>query len=343
MLTERQTRILELVIGEHVETALPVGSQHVSRKYQLGASPATVRSEMADLEEQGYLTHPHTSSGRVPTGKGYRLYVERVMREEQLPWEAKQTIRHQFHQVDRGEESWLHLAASILAQAVGNAAVVTPPRTDACRLRHIELVGLHDRTALLIVVLEQGRLHQQVLTLDDVLSQDELSAVSAKLNGLFANRGAEHLALDSATLTAIELSVATAVREIMRAVDSGGLEHAYLEGLRHLLSQPEFASSERLLGLLDVLDERNFVRAVPIHALATEGVSVIIGAESPGLLGAGDAIRACSVVISTYGAPGVASGAVAVLGPMRMRYPSTVSTVRYLAGLMSEMLSDDYP
>src|SRR3990170_5637887 len=171
MLGERQSRILELVVREYVEAASPIGSQLIARKYRLNASPATIRNEMADLEEQGFLTHPHTSSGRVPTEHGYRYYVETLMQEEELPWEEQQTIRHQFHQVERGQDAWVHLAASILAQSLENAAVVTAPWTSACRLKHLELVSLHDRTALVVLVLDQARLKQQVLLLEEEQTQ----------------------------------------------------------------------------------------------------------------------------------------------------------------------------
>ena len=342
MLTERQSRILEFVISEYVESAAPVGSQFIGRKYHLRASPATIRNEMAGLEEQGLLSHPHTSSGRVPTDKGYRLYVETLMREEQLPWEAQQTIRHQFHQVEAGEEAWAHLAASVLAQAVENAAVVTPPRTNACKIKHLELVGLHDLSVLLVLVLDQGRLKQQIITLDDSAAQHELSLVAGKLNQLYAGQTAAELAASDAELSDIERRVVDVVLAIIREVDEGRLDEAYLEGVRHVLSQPEFSSSDRVLGLLELVDERNLIRAIPLRALAGDGVTVFIGAENPGLATIGDAMRACSVVIGRYGAPGVASGAIAVLGPTRMRYSRTISTVRYLSDVMSELLSELY-
>jgi heat-inducible transcriptional repressor len=342
MLTERQSRILELVISEYVETATPVASQLIGRKYPLGASPATIRSEMAGLEELGYLSHKHTSSGRVPTTRGYRLYVERLMREEQLPVEAQRTIQHQFFQVDRGEEAWLHLAASILARAVQNAAVVTTPRTRACRLKHIELVGLHERTMLLLLVLDQGRVKQQIVALDEPYSQEELATIGARLNNQFNDSAAGEIDEKQVELSPIEGAVIDTVRTIMRAVDGGGYDEAYLEGLRHLIGQPEFADSERALGLLELLDERSLSRTIPLRSLAGEGVRVIIGADSPGLAGAADAMRECSVVIGSYGAPGVALGAVAVVGPTRMRYSSTVSTVRYLSKLLTELITEDY-
>ena len=339
MLTERQARVLELVIGEYVETASPVGSQHIQTRYRLDVSSATIRNDMAELEDAGYMSHPHTSSGRVPTEKGYRHYVESLMREEQLPWEAQQTIRHQFHQVERGQEAWVHLAASVLAQAVENAAVVTAPWTSACRLKHLELVSLHDRTALLVLVLDQARLKQQVLLLEEEQTQEELSEVGGRLNQALGGLSAHRIAARAAEFAGVERQVVDEMLSVMRGADLGSADEAYLDGLRHVLGQPEFSRSDRALSLLELLDERNLTRAIPLRALAQHGITVIIGADNPRLAEAGEAMRACSVVVSAYGEPGVASGALAVLGPMRMRYPRTISTVRYLAEVMSELMS----
>ncbi len=342
MLTDRQSRILAFVISEYVEHAAPVASQNIEQNYPVGASAATIRNEMAELEEQGFLGHPHTSSGRVPTGKGYRLFVETLMREEEVPWDARQTILHQFHQIEQGQESWAQLAASVLAQSVENAAVVTTPRTDVCRIKHLELVSLHDMTFLLVLVLDEGRLEQQVLTAVQIYSQDDLSVTATKLNKMFEGMTSRELSRAAEELTELEQVVMEAVHSIMRAVDTGNAEEAHLEGLRHLLSQPEFADSERVLGLLELLDERNLSRAIPLRALARKGVTVIIGADSPQFAEASEAMRACSVIVSSYGAPGDASGSLAVVGPMRMRYSRTISTVRYLADVMSELLSEQY-
>lgn len=340
MLTERQSSILEFVIGEYVETAMPVASRPVSSKSQLGVSPATIRNEMAELEAQGYLSHPHTSAGRVPTEKGYRFFVEWLMREVELPWEAQQTIRHQFHQVESGQEAWVHLAASILARAVENAAVVTAPRASASHIKHLELVSLQDFTMLLVLVLDQGRLEQQIVKLEEPLDQEELSGVASRLNELFAGTTLADIVGKDAQLSGIERQVMDVVAEIMEAVDEGGFDDAYLEGLRNVLRQPEFSSGERALDLMEFLDERNLTRAIPLRALAREGVTVVIGGENPRVARAGEAMRECSVVVGAYGAPGVSSGAIAVVGPMRMDYSRTVSTVRYLAAVMSDVLSE---
>jgi heat-inducible transcriptional repressor len=191
-------------------------------------------------------------------------------------------------------------------------------------------------------VLDEGRLEQQVLSSGRLYAQDELSATATQLNKKYEGKASKELASDESDLSELESLVMESVVSVMRSVDEGGAEEAYLEGLRHILSQPEFSDSAAVLGLLELLDGQNLSRAIPLRALAREGVTVIIGADSPQLTNASEAMRACSVIVGSYGAPGDALGALAVVGPMRMRYSRTISTVRYLADVMSELLSEQY-
>lgn len=337
MLTDRRARLLSLIVSEFVDSALPVGSETIVRKHELGFSSATIRNEMARLEEEGYISHPHTSAGRVPSDKGYRYYVEALMEERDLPWETKQTIRHQFHQAGREEDEWIHLSAAVLARAVENAAVVTLPRTAESRLKRIELVGIQDTAALLVLVLQQARLKQQVLIFPEPLDQDALGQITVHLNNAFAGHSASEIARSQAQLTQMEWHVANAVREILAAADRGGYDEAYLEGVRNVLSKPEFATSDKMLNLLEVLEQRNLTRIIPFREISADGVTVMIGAENEE-----DAMRDYSIVVSPYGTPGGISGAMAVVGPTRMHYSRTISTVRFISGLMSEMLATYY-
>ena len=334
MLTERRSRILGLVIEEYVDSAVPVGSEAIVRKYRLPVSSATIRNEMARLEEDGYVTHPHTSAGRVPSDKGYRYYIEDLMEERELTQEEKETIRHQFHQAGRDLEQWVHLAAAVLAQAVRNMAVVTTPRSPHCRLKHLELVSLHDLVVLVIVVLQDGRLLQQVLTLSEARHQDELTATGHRLTDLYKGLTASELQRKPAGLSALELEVRDEVNALMTSEDEGRYDQACLEGVPLVLGQPEFSRSEKMLGLLAVLDEYSLTRMLPLRSLAGEGVTVLIGGENRE-----DALQECSLLVTSYGVPGALSGALAVLGPTRMRYPRTISTVRYLGTLMSELVN----
>ena len=142
MLTERRESLLGLVVDEYVATAMPVSSRALVARHHLGVSPATVRNELAKLEDEGYITHPHTSAGRVPSDRGYRYYVEVLMTEEPLQRDEARTIAHQFHQAERSLDEWLTLAAAVLASAVTNAVVVTRPRSPLPRVRNVQFVQL---------------------------------------------------------------------------------------------------------------------------------------------------------------------------------------------------------
>ena len=201
MLTERRAAILQLIVDVYVRSAMPVGSENIVRTHRLGLSSATLRNEMARLEEDGYIRHPHTSSGRVPSDKGYRYYVETLMQDTEIPNEEKLRILHQFHQSSMEISEWLQLAASVLAQAASNLAVVTAPRAISAKLKHLQLVELSEAVALLVLVTEDVKLHQQVVSLPEPLSQDELTRMAARLNQRLAGKGADGSAPSLRTIT----------------------------------------------------------------------------------------------------------------------------------------------
>jgi heat-inducible transcriptional repressor len=332
MLTDRRSSLLNLIVEEYVDTALPVGSKYIVSKHQMPVSPATVRLEMARLEDEGFITQPHTSAGRVPSDKGYRYYVEALMEEDSIPYEDRQTIRHQFHQTERAMEQWFQLAAAVLAHQVSNFAVVTSPRSDETRLRHVQLVPLQELSALLVVVLNEARIRQQVLALREPVQEDELHSIAASLNERYA--GLTPLEVAELPEPAAELQgvVIKAVVELMNQ-ESVALGDVFRDGVREVLSQPEFARSERMLDIIDILEQRTLSSAIPIRQLGDDGITVVIGEENTN-----ESLRECSVVVARYGMQDGPSGVVAVLGPTRMRYSRTIPTVRYLAALLGEMM-----
>ncbi len=337
MLTDRRAQILSLIIQDYVETAEPVGSAALARRHAIRLSPATIRNEMARLEEEGYIDHPHTSAGRVPANRGYRVYVESLMPKEDLPRETQETIRHQFHQAGRDAGEWAHLGATVLAQAAGNAAVVTVPRADECRYKHLELVGVHDNVALVVLVLSRARLRQQLVAFSRALTQEELSGVAARLNAALDGRSFDELDADDQSLPVEERLVYAAVREQMAAAAQAEYDEACLEGVRNVLMQPEFADTRRALELLEVLDEHTVTRVLPLSMLSDDGVAVFIGDEN-----GAEELSGCSVIVARYGASGAVSGAMAVVGPTRMRYSRSISAVRYMTSLLSSLLDSYY-
>jgi heat-inducible transcriptional repressor len=335
-LTSRQQLILGLVVREYIASAQPVASRTIEG-YGLGVSSATIRNEMAFLEDRGYLTHPHTSAGRVPTDQGYRYFVERLMSESHLPLDEQRTIQHQFHQVGVDLEQWMRLAASVLARTAESAAVVTSPRTEICYLKHLELISIHEAMALLIIVLDGGVVRQQMLALDEALTQDVLGQTANRLNDLCVGASAQRIAALRWQFGAFEQQVLDVVVQIMRRVDSQASMHVYRDGLINILHQPEFSMPESARQVIRILEDRTTLEELLTEMLEVGGVQVIIGGE-----GRWNELRECSLVVSPYGVSGAATGALGVMGPMRMPYSRAVSTVRYVASLMSDLFGELY-
>jgi len=335
VLSERKENILKIVVGEYVAMASPVGSEAIVKRYGLGVSPATVRNDMARLEEEGYIFRPHTSGGGVPSDKGYRYYVERLVEEEEIPLEEQLMISHLFHQVERELEEWNRLAASLLARMVRNVAIVTLPKSGEARFKHLELVALQQFLALLILLLGKAKLKQQLIPFDEAISQEELNIISNKLNTLFDGLTRSQIQSRSLELSPIEQRVKEAVVQIMAAEDEEGYDEPYIDGVRHILAQPEFARSEKARDIMEVLENRALMRSIVSKARGEGGVQVVIGAENRQ-----DAMRSCSVVLTQYGILGEVSGSLGVVGPTRMQYGRAIAAVRFMGSLMNDLVAE---
>jgi heat-inducible transcriptional repressor len=332
MLTDRRKQLLQYIVEEYVDTAQPVGSNAIVKKYKLPFSSATIRNEMGALEDEGLDAQPHTSAGRVPTDAGYRFYVESLMHEDELSDDLQQTIRHQFHQAARELEEWARLAAAILSTRLHNAAVVTTPHSPEPRVRWVELVGVHDYLALLVVVLQEARVLQQTLTLERAFTQDELTTIARRLNDAVAGKTAAEIREEQLQLTPAETTVRRATADLLQSADELAPEPSFMGGVRDLLSQPEFTEGERIVKLLEVFEERNLAKAIPARVDGGT-VSIVIGGEHPV-----DEMRLCSVVTTRYGGPDGLRGMLSVVGPTRMDYGRNVAMVRYMSALMEELL-----
>ena len=336
MITRRRDRILSIIIGEYVSKGVPVSSDVVARK-GLGVSPATIRNEMIELEEEGYLVQPHTSAGRIPTDKGYRHYIESLMSYARISRDEQFLIRHQFHQVERAVEEWTRLAAAILSSMVRNVALVTLPKPVEPRLKHLELVSLHEFLVLLVLVLREAKLRQQMLTLEENVSQEELSASARKLTSAYAGLTASEIADKDVKLSLVEEQVMKIVSELMRGEEGEEYEEPSIDGLRHMLRQPEFASSDKIAAIMEMLEQKSLLKSFLPRVLTGEGVRVVIGRENKENM-----MRDCSVILTKYGIPGEVGGAIGVMGPTRMEYQRAIPTVSFLSTVMSELVSELY-
>jgi heat-inducible transcriptional repressor len=333
-LSERQQTILGLAVQTHIETGLPVASKTLVERYDLDLSPATVRNELAFLDEAGYLAQLHTSAGRIPTEVGYRYFVERLVGESELPSDQRQMIRHQFHQARLDLDQWMRLAAAVLARASHGASIVTAPRPLQNRFRHLQLISTQGRLALLVLVLFGGEVKQQMLTLAEPLPQARLSAAADRLNQLFDGLTQGAIAARMSQISdQLELEVARLTLDILRRADGRAISDFHRDGLANILEDEGARQAVR------VLEERSLLSTVLSETLPLEmtGVQVVIGGD-----GRWEELKDCAIIVSRYGMERQLAGVVAVVGPTRMPYGRNISAVRYVANLMSGFVYDYY-
>ena len=258
-LSERQKLILALVIRDYIDTAQPVGSNHLVEGYNLNVSSATVRNEMVALTEMGYLRQPHTSAGRVPTEEGYRYFVRQLMGHTELPANTKRTIVHQFYQAGQDIDRWMRLAASVLAHQSQAASLVTTPHSERVYFKHLELIGTHGRQVLMVLVLDGGDVRQQMLVLAEPPTQQQLSNVAQLLNEVCKGLDAEGISSLNMQLGVLEKDIIRLVSEEMR--HSGDIlgGEVYRDGITHVLAEPEFAEMDVARNALRILEERTLL------------------------------------------------------------------------------------
>jgi len=336
MLTSRAETILKSIVGQYIAQATPVPSQSVLSDYELNVSPATIRHEMARLEQEGYIIRPHPSAGSVPSDKGYRYYVESLT-EVALPAAEQWLISHLFHQVKREQEEWLRLAATVMAQLAQNVAVVTRAKPVDCQFKHLELVALQDLLVLVVLVLRGARVKQQIATFDPAIPQAELTAIANKLNETYSGLTGSQILAKDIELSLAEQQLVDCVVKIMQAEDAPEYEEPYLDGWHFILNQPEFSHAGRMLDLMGLVEQKSLLKAIFPQESGIYEVQVVIGKENTA-----EAIHDCSVVICRYGLPEEAVGIIGVVGPTRMPYIRTISTVGYLSSVLGKLVAELY-
>lgn len=343
-LEARSAAILRAIIEEYVVTAQPVGSVALVEKYALAISPATVRNVMAELEMADLLGHPHTSAGRVPTDRGYRMYVESIADTVSLAPVEQLMIRHQFGQVEFANEQWFRLAASTLAAATRSAAIATPIKPRACRIRRVDIVPTADRSASLVLVLADGPVKQVLLNLDREYTHGDLDEIARGVDRVLRAKTTPEVdaVLDTlrerpGSVDALFQQAVERVSRVMHEFDSAAIEEVFSEGLLNVMKEPEFARSERLRRVFNVLQDRVYLGDLVGRLAVSDDVTVFIGTENEH-----EEMTDVSLVVAAYGRADRAIGVVGVVGPTRMAYPHAISTVRYVRGLMNELVDHLY-
>jgi heat-inducible transcriptional repressor len=339
-LDDRKARLLRAVVHEYIQTAEPVGSKAIVERYELGVSSATIRNELAVLEEQGYLSHPHTSAGRVPTDVGYRHYVDSLSGVGELALTQQEVVMRYLEGAASLEET-LQRTSLLLASLTHYTAMVAPPSLDRSRVRHVELVRLDPRVVMLVLIADTGRVEQRLVETDAEVGADDLEDLRRRINEKLVGARLKRAEL---LLSSMEESIPSEARWLFRVVagtisqmvSDRSIDRVWLGGQAHLSMPGVFPELETIHRVYQLLEQQVMVlRLLQVSFRQSDAISVVIGSENqiPGM-------QACSLVTSTYPA-GDTIGTIGVLGPTRMDYLRAMAAVQAVSSYLGDVLEDD--
>ncbi|MBB6636204.1 heat-inducible transcriptional repressor HrcA [Cohnella thailandensis] len=333
MLSERQRMILNAIVDDYIRSAEPVGSRSISKRSDVAFSPATIRNEMADLEELGLLEQPHTSAGRVPSIKGYRYYVDHLIQVGGIGEQDMRKIRGFFAEKMILWEEVIGHAATILSQLTNYTSIVLGPETFQATLKHFQLVPINESSAVAIIVTSTGHVEHRTVSIPEGIGMDDIQKIVNLLNHKLS--GIPFIKVKSVLHSEIgkELSrIVDSCEQILDVLETTLAEKTepkvYLSGTTNILTQPEFKDLGKVKDILDMLDETP--KLLRLFHSVPEGIQVRIGTEN-----AMEAINQCSLITATFSFEGQSLGSIGILGPTRMDYVKVLSLLDYLSKDMS--------
>jgi heat-inducible transcriptional repressor len=340
-LEERNRKVLQAVIDSYIATGVPIGSQVLARRYEFGVSSATLRNIMAELEEMGYLTHPHTSAGRIPTDWGYRYYIDSLISIRSDTDDIEDHLR-QAPPPHSGNLHDLMLEASQFLAALSHcAAVVIAPTEPEGKYRHVEFVRLRGRQVLIIFVTSTGIVQNKLIELDESIQQHDLNTFS-----VYLDEELEHHTITEVRQRLIEkmneekrlfMRLMEQTYRASQEVQERDVEKVYIGGASQILENPEFANVEKMRSLFKALEDKYKLLRLLDRSVAAEGIKVFIGSENPYF-----EMQGCSLVVSSYKAGENIIGTLGVIGPTRMKYKQVIQVVDYTAKLVSRLLAERF-
>ncbi|HXW50981.1 MAG TPA: heat-inducible transcriptional repressor HrcA [Candidatus Acidoferrales bacterium] len=336
-LDRRKTSILGTVVYEYIATGEPVGSATLTQKYNLGISPATVRAELASLDEEGYLDQPHTSAGRIPSDRGYRYYVDHLMLPETLTPEERELIRAEVRRAAHQLDAVVDHASHVLSSLTRSIAFAITPRLSSQVFRHIELIRVGAHAAHVVLVTNLGLAAQATVETGQDTDVDQLLRATNNLNARLSGKALSEISLES--LRAIVRDTPLP-EDLMSAIARLFAEHTGAEGERrlfaggahNLLDQQEFRDLRKLRAILDLLEEQQTLYQLLHGSLSSAGPTVAIGHELPSA-----DMSECSVVTIPYKVANQNAGAVGILGPRRMQYARLIALLDCMADSLNAL------
>jgi heat-inducible transcriptional repressor len=334
---DRRLAVLRAIVEDYVATEEPVGSKALVERHSLNVSPATIRNDMAALEEEGYLAQPHTSAGRVPTDKGYRLFVDRLTTVKPMTAAERRAIAT-FLDGAVDLDDVVHRSVRVLSQLTRQVAVVQYPTLSRSTVRHIEVVALTPTRLLLVLILSTGRVEQRLVELDSELSDDDLAALRSRVNLAATGERIAHAATALHDLLAGDepapRALAAVVDTLVEAMSDHRSDERIAVGGTANLARYGDSFETAVRPLLEALEEQVVLLKLLGEATTGGAVTVRIGTEGPY-----EELSSTSVVATGYG-PGDALASLGIVGPTRMDYPSTMAAVRAVARYVSRILDE---
>jgi heat-inducible transcriptional repressor len=337
-LTERDRKVLQAIIRDYIQTAQPVGSRIISKKSQMGLSPATIRNVMSDLEEMGFLVQPHTSAGRVPTDRAFRFYVDSILNMRRLSSAEREKIEKSLQEENLDINEIMKRASHMLSLLSKQTGVVLAPRFGSKIFKHIEFIKLREKRILVIIVSKTGEVQNKVIEADEELHQDELNKYGKYLTEIMGDltlaeakrkimeeMNKEKVLFDNLMYRALQLS--------QKALEDEGEGNLYIEGKTNMMQSPEFADLEKMRALIEAFEEKSKIVKLLDKALSIHEIQIFIGAENEL-----HEMIDCSVVAAPYSKENYTLGTLGVIGPTRMDYSSIIPIVDYTARIVGKIL-----
>jgi heat-inducible transcriptional repressor len=341
MLTERQLFLLKVLVNDYIRSAEPVGSRTIAKREDIDYSPATIRNDLADLEDLGFLEKPHSSAGRVPSEKGYRYYVDHLLSPELLSKEdltnIKKTFQEQFYELEKVTQE----TANILSDFTSYTAIVLGPEVLETKLKHIQIIMLSPETAVLIIITNTGHVENRTIALPKGVNAGDIEKLVNILNDQLKDTPLYQLknALDREIKNVLRQHLSNYQRTmdvINDVLTYHPMDQIYFSGKTKMLAQPEFKDINKVLPLLNALDDKTIVYDL-LRPSGENGIHIRIGHENTFT-----EIKDCSVITASYTIGGEHMGTVAVIGPTRMTYPKVISLLDEVSKNLSEVLTKRY-
>lgn len=328
MLDERKQRILRAIVDDYISTAEPIGSRTIAKKYSLGISPATIRNEMADLETMGYIKHLHTSSGRIPSSKGYRFYVDDLLTPEEMSEDEIALINHWYATKVQSVKEIFKETARIISELTRNVSLVLAPQLIQTNFNSLRFLPLNEHQVVAIIMTDSGFINNKVLNIPRGLSFEDFQNIATVFNSYLAGKRLSDISMSSLHKLRGETVNTTVFHSIINIIEEAlaedKQERLYMGGARRLVEQPEFHSIDKVKSLLSMLEEDQLLCDI-LKQRSSQNMAVTIGQENKY-----KDIKDCSIISATYHLDGRPVATLAVLGPTRMDYGRTMALLSFM-------------